>query len=363
MKPVLALASVITKRYMRDKTALFFTFLFPLVFLIVFGFIFKGGSGANFDVAVFDYSNTELSKSFLDTAKKTGVLTIKDIATEDLAKQKISRSEIDAYLVIPDTFGKLDANGQPSGTILLRYSAGNEQTGQALNAFLGAVVSGVNNQISPYTPPLTITNEPQNINKVSRFDYVLAGLLGFSLMSLGIFGVVNGFVSDKKTGAIGRLRVTPLKAWQLIVATALNRVVVAFMSVALMLGVSALIFDFRMKGSWPSFIFVTLLSALCMFGIGLGLGGWAKSEEQAAPLANLVTFPMMFLSGVFFPVFIMPQFMQTISKFIPLTPIVESFRMILTEGKTVFDLGPQLLVILVWTVLAYIIAGKVFRWE
>jgi ABC-2 type transport system permease protein len=363
MKPVLSLASVITKRFLRDKTALFFTFLFPLIFLVVFGFIFKGGNGANFNVAIFNYSDSELAQTFIESAKNTGVLTVKDISEEELAKQKISRSEIDAYLVIPETFGSPDANGMPNGTILLRYSEGNEQTGQALNAFLGSIVLNINNTISPYTPPLTITNEPQNINNVSRFDYVLAGLLGFSLMSLGIFGVVNGFVSDKKTGAIARLRVTPLKAWQLIVATALNKVIVAFMSVIMMLIVSATIFGFTMKGDWFSFIFVTILSALCMFGIGLGLGGWARSEEQAAPLANLVTFPMMFLSGVFFPVFIMPQFLQTISKFIPLTPIVDSFRLILTEGSTLVDLGPQLAIISAWTILAYVIAGKVFRWE
>jgi ABC-2 type transport system permease protein len=100
-----------------------------------------------------------------------------------------------------------------------------------------------------------------------------------------------------------------------------------------------------------------------MFGIGLSLGGWAKNEEQAAPLANLVTFPMMFLSGVFFPTYIMPQWLQNVSHYIPLTPIVDSFRQIITEGKTVFDLGPQLLIIAVWTVVSYIVAGKVFRWE
>lgn len=363
MRSVFTLSKVITRRFMRDKTALFFTFLFPLIFLIVFGFIFKGGNDANFNVAIFNKSESELSQSFMQTAQESGVLTIKDVADEELAKQKISRSEIDAYLIIPESFGSLDQSGKPSGQIILRYSEGNEQTGSALNAFLGSVVSGINNSISPYSPPVIIVSEPQNINKVSRFDYVLAGLLGFSIMSLGIFGVVNGFVSDKKTGAIARLRVTPLKAWQLIVATALNKVIVAFMSVVLMLVVSATIFGFRMKGDWFSFIVVTVLSALCMFGIGLGLGGWARSEEQAAPLANLVTFPMMFLSGVFFPVFIMPQFLQTISKYIPLTPIVDSFRLILTEGYTLLDLGSQLLIISIWTLLAYIIAAKVFRWE
>lgn len=363
MNLILTYAKLSTKRMFRDRTAMFFVFLFPIIFLVVFGLIFRGSDGASFDVAVFNRSSTELSTQFVDIAKKAPSLKVVDVAGEDEAKEKLSRSEISGYIIIPEQFGQSDANGRPSGELVLRYSQGNDQTAQALGAYMNALVGALNQSIAPYSPPFTVKSEAQNIIRVSRFDATLSGLLGFSLMSLGIFGVVNGFVGDKKTGAVGRLRVTPLKAWQLIIASALNRIVIAVVSVALMLTVSALIFGFRMQGNWPSFIIVTILGSLMMFGIGLSLGGWAKSEEQAAPLANLVTFPMMFLSGVFFPTYIMPQWLQEVSKFIPLTPVVDSFRQILTEGRTVFDLGPQLLVIVVWGVLAYVLAGKLFRWE
>jgi ABC-2 type transport system permease protein len=100
-----------------------------------------------------------------------------------------------------------------------------------------------------------------------------------------------------------------------------------------------------------------------LFGIGLALGGWAKNENQAAPLAQLVTLPMLFLSGVFFPTFLMPVWLQAVSRYIPLTPVVEGIRLVVTEGKTIFELGPQLAIIGVWTVVIYIIAFRVFRWE
>lgn len=363
MKPILTYAKMSIKRMLRDKTALFFVFLFPVIFLMVFGLIFKGNGGGTFTVAVFNRSNTSYAKDFVELAKTSKTLKIKEVKDESEAKQKLSRSEIDAYLVLPEAYGVLDANQKPSGVLEVRYSQSNEQTAQAVTAYMTAVVSAVNQQISPYAPPFSVKAEGQNIKQVSRFDFTLGGLLGFSLMSLGIFGVINGFVGDKKTGAIARMRVTPFKAWQLIVGAALNRIVIGMMSIAIMLVVSAIIFGFRMHGNWPSFIIVALLGSLCMFGIGLSLGGWAKNEEQAAPLANLVTFPMMFLSGVFFPTYIMPQWLQNVSHYIPLTPIVDSFRQIITEGRTVFDLGPQLLIIGLWTLVSYVIAGKVFRWE
>ncbi len=99
------------------------------------------------------------------------------------------------------------------------------------------------------------------------------------------------------------------------------------------------------------------------FGFGLAIGGWAKNENQAAPLTQLVFFPMIFLTGIFFPRFLMPEWLQNISALLPLTPVADGIRFIIVEGKTLFDLGPQLGLIALWTVVIYAIAFRVFRWE
>ena len=126
---------------------------------------------------------------------------------------------------------------------------------------------------------------------------------------------------------------------------------------------AVVIFDLNMRGNYLNLIAVVLLGVIMLFGIGLALGGWAKNENQAAPMAQLVTLPMMFLSGVFFPVFLMPEFLQKITQYIPLTPVIESIRRIITENASLIDLAPQLGVMAVWTVVIYIIAFRVFRWE
>jgi len=95
----------------------------------------------------------------------------------------------------------------------------------------------------------------------------------------------------------------------------------------------------------------------------LALGGWAKNERQAAPLGNIIVFPMMFLTGVFFPRFLMPHWLQGVTTYMPLTPVIDGSRMILTEGKHLIDLGPQLGVMAIWLVIVYAIAFRVFRWE
>ena len=173
----------------------------------------------------------------------------------------------------------------------------------------------------------------------------------------------EGFTGDKKNGSLRRLRVAPIRPWQIISATALNRIFVGIVTVALMFVVAVVVFDFNMRGDYISFLLFTIISTICLFGFGMAIAGWAKDSNQAAPLSNLVSFPMMFLSGVFFPVFLMPDWLQKVTQFIPLTPVVEGLRRITTEGQTILELGPQLAVIAAWTVVIYVIAFKTFRWE
>ena len=173
----------------------------------------------------------------------------------------------------------------------------------------------------------------------------------------------EGFSGDKKAGALRRMRVAPIRTWQLITATALNRILIGLMAVSLQVIAAIVFFDFSIQGDLVSLFLFTIISTTCLFGFGMAIAGWAKDSNQAAPLSNLVSFPMMFLSGVFFPVFLMPDWLQSITRFIPLTPVVEGLRLIMTEGQTILDLGPQLAVIGGWTVIIYLIAFKVFRWE
>jgi ABC-2 type transport system permease protein len=118
-----------------------------------------------------------------------------------------------------------------------------------------------------------------------------------------------------------------------------------------------------MRGSYLDLYALLIIGVITLFGFGMAIGGWAKNENQAAPLSNVVAFPLMFLSGIFFPTFLMPSWLQTVSHYMPLTPIVDSIRMVITENRGLLDLGPQLAIIGAWTVIIYIVAFRLFRWE
>lgn len=354
---------MLTKRWFRDPVALFFTFLFPLLFLFVFGSLFRDAD-VSFEVAVLNRSDSQFSQSFVDETKKNKVFKVQDDITNfDDAKEKMGRGEIDSIIELPPDFGKSDTQDIPRGNVVVYYEESNPQTGQTVGGIMQQVLDGINKDLTHATPPLAVEQKATETSNLTRFDYTFSGLIGFSIMSLAIFGMANGFPADKKTGSLRRLRATPLKASQLILATALEYMLIGALSIIAMFIVGLTLFDFQMRGNYLTLALFSLIGIFCMFGFGLAIGGWAKNENQSAPLSNLVAFPLMFLSGVFFPVFLMPEWLQTIAHYLPLTPIIEGIRLITTENASLITLAPELGIMAGWTVVIYFIATKVFRWE
>ena len=356
------LSKSFTLRYLRDKTALFFTFVFPLAFLIIFGFIFRGG-GATFNIALINESKTVYSQNFTDQLRESKSLKFADVSTLDEAKTKLTRQEIDLILILPQEFGQPNSQGVPTGSLQLKYATQDEQTIQTYENVFSGIVQTLNTSLVPTQPPITLQSENLNLKVVSRFDYLFAGILGYALMSLGVFSMSSSFPADKQSGALRRLRMAPLKVWQLILSIGFSRIVVGVIIAALMYGIASLMFEFTIQGNlWYALIF-TVFSTVCMFGIGMGIGGWAKNENQASPIAQLITLPMMFLSGTFFPRFVMPEALQQVSMYLPLSPVIDGLRKILTEGASLTGVGFELILITGWIVIIYVIAIKTFRWE
>ena len=358
-----SLTLALTRRYLRNRVAIFFTVIFPIIFLLIFGGIFGQSQGPSFRVGLINRSNTEFARAFAEGGKQQEVFKITDEASFDHAKVKLGRGEYEAILELPPEFGALDSTGRPSGSVIFYYDQGDDQLAQTFSGVMQGIIDSINQQFVRVAPPLRLEPKPIQTVNLSRFDYTFAGVVGFSIMGLGIFSMANGFTSDKKSGSLRRLRVAPIRAWHLIMATCFNRVLVGIISVIIMFIVAVVLLDFNMRGDYISFILFSMVGTICMFGFGMAIAGWAADDNQAAPISNLVSFPMMFLSGTFFPRYFMPDWLQNLSDYLPLTPIIDGLRLITTEGKTILELGPQFAVISGWVLVMYLLSFRIFRWE
>lgn len=362
---VLTFVKINTRRFFRDRLALFFTIGFPLIFLFVFGGLNSGDRDVSFNVALINQSQSAFSKQFATQLEDSKVIHVDPETTSlEKAKDKMGRSELDAAIILPKAFGDVQSGATyPSGQAEIVYTQNNQQSAQALQGVLEGVFKGINAKVVQTDVPFTVKGTQLNERSLSAFDYTFAGLLGFAIIGMGIFGPVNVFPELKKMGILRRLSTTPLKVWQYFLSTMIGQAVIGLISLAIMFVIAILVFKLQVVGNYFELALFLVFSITMILGIGLALGGWAKNERQVAPLANIVVFPMMFLSGTFFPRFLMPDWLQGLSNFLPLTPVIDGIRLITTEGKHFIDILPQIGLIGAWMIVIYIIAFRVFRWE
>ena len=352
-----------TKRFFRDRLALFFGILFPLIFLFVFGGINKGGGNVSFHVALLNDSHSRFAQQFVNQTKNNKIFKIDD-SVKNLAQanDKMSKSQIEGTIVLPASFGQIK-NGHPSGQVLVYYSPNNDQAGQALTSLLQTQFKGLNSKFVNVQTPFSVVGQQTKQKSLTSFDYAFTGLLGFSILGAGIFGPMNVFPELKKQGILRRFHTTPLRVWQYFLSTMVSQAITGLVAIGVMFITAMIVFNLKVVGNYVEIALFLAYSIIMILGIGLAIGGWARNERQAAPLGNIVVFPLMFLSGVFFPRFLMPDWLQGITNYFPLSPVIDGARLLITEGKHLTDIGTQLGIMAVWLVIVYVIAFRVFRWE
>ncbi|HSX47803.1 MAG TPA: ABC transporter permease [Patescibacteria group bacterium] len=365
LKTIITFTKLNTRRFFRDRLAQFFTVIFPLIFLFVFGSLNKNGGNISFHVALINESNTSFARSFEQNIDRSKTFKVdRTVNTVKEAKNKLTKSQIDGIILLPPNFGAINPGQHlPTGQAQILYSQSTSGTGQTLTSVLDGVFKSINSKFVYTQAPFTVVGKELNEKSLTTFDYTFSGLLGFSIIGVGIFGPVNVFPELKKQGILRRLHTTPLRVWQYFTATMLSQAVTGIISIAIQFLVAIQIFHLKVVGNYPEIIIFTILSIFMILGLGLAIGGWAKNERQAAPLSNIVVFPMLFLSGTFFPRFLMPEWLQHVTNYLPLTPVIDGLRLLTTEGKHLIDVGPQLGLIAVWFIVIYAIAFRVFQWE
>lgn len=359
-----ALTTASLRMYFRNKGAVIFTLIMPLAFLAVFGFLSRSNN-ASINIDVTNYSHSILSHNLIDALKNVKALKVTD-ADENTATDQLSKGKVDLQIVIPKEFGnKLDSNGKPSpSSIITRYNSAKPQNGQAANLIVSQIVSGMNAQINQTPAIITVDSSGVQTNNLNYFDFILPGIMAMTIMQLGIFGVAFAFVSLKANGSLRRLQATPTHPRNFIFAQAITRLVITLLTMAILLGLGIKIFNFHMIGGhYLDFSLVVILGIIVFLGFGFGIAGWAKDENQVAPIANLIQLPMLFLSGIFFPRDAFPAWLKTVTDFFPLTYLSDAMHHIANEGATLSQVSGSLLGLIVWGIIIFVLAINLFRWE
>jgi ABC-2 type transport system permease protein len=358
---MLAITRASLRAIFRSPSAVIFSFAFPLIFILVFGFI-GGGGGMSVRVA-FDKGTDTTTDIYHAITSMNGIrVTYGDGQTlrNDLEKGRLS-----AVIQI-----RKNNVASPAYSIkLVSSEAVNPQNVQVLRSMLDGLINGMSRKIYQNTPTYaTISNEVETVpGRIYRtIDFILPGQLGFSLLSAGVFGVAFIFFSLRQTLVLKRFFATPINRSYIVFGEALSRVIFQLSTAVIILLIGHYAFNFTLVHGWVTFVELLILSfiGLAVFmGFGFVVSGLAKSESTIPPFANLFTLPQFLLAGTFFPIDNFPAWMQPFCKILPLTHLNDAMRNVAFEGARLSDCGKQLSVLGIWGIVSFAIAIKVFKWE
>ncbi len=358
---MLAITKSSLKAILRSPSTVVFSLAFPLIFILVFGFI--GGSG-NVSFSIGFDKITDSTNPVYSALKSVPGIRIENKGEAEL-KDDLEKGRLTAIVNI-----QKNVSASPPYIINLKSSESvNPQNLQVLKSIISSIINKIDQKVYPQTPTFAAINE--NIQKIPgrtyrRIDFILPGQLGFSLLSAGVFGVAFLFYNLRQQLVLKRFYATPIQRPYIILGEALSRVIFQLSTAVIIILIGRFAFHYTLVHGFETFLEIMVLSflALILFmGFGFIVSGIAKTESTIPPLANIVTLPQFLLAGTFFPIDVFPSWLQPICKMLPLTHFNDAMRKIAFEGAHLGDCMPQITILAIWTVVVYAAAIKVFKWE
>lgn len=351
-KATFALAKASFRAIIRSPSSVVFMLAFPLIFILVFGFL--GGGGTQIDVGITPGS--DVNNPIVDAIKQTSIIRLSaNKSTNDLSNL-LKKGTIDALIGVKKN---VIGNGY---NVTVSYTTASQDKGNILKSVLNGVL--YDKKLKPAIAEFqeqTVTGK-----EYKAIDFILPGQLGFSLLATGVFGTAFVFLSLRQTLVIKRFFATPVKRSSIVIGEGLARVGFALCGALFIILIGHFLFKFTLINGVVTVLNMLVLSAIgviVFMGFGFIISGLAKNETMVPPIANMVTLPQFLLSGTFFPIENFPTWLQPFCRILPLTYLNDALRKVAFEGSNLWDVNFQILILLVWGLVVYAVAVKVFKWE
>ena len=350
MKRFLAVLKARNLEFLRDRTALAWNFVMPVAFLFGFAFLFSDQERDVYKVGVYPQSTAIASQesTFFDTRY------VKFIHVDDLqaAIDKVTHHQLDMVI---------DLN--PPSRYWINSTSSN---GYFLEKLL--VADSIKSEdIASFAQMLRFVDIPEKQivtgREVRYVDWVLPGILAVNMMFSCLYGVGYVIVRYRKNRVLRRLQATPLMVFEFLAAQVVSRWLLTVVMAVIVFILCDSFLDFFMQGSYVDLFIVFAIGSLTLISLGLLVAARIKSEELSDGLLNLISWPMMLLSGVWFSLEGVNPLAQTLSQIFPLTHMISAARAIMNDGAGLLDVYPQMLVLISMAVVFFLIGSLSFRWE
>lgn len=360
-KALIAIATASFKAMLRSPSAVIFTIGFPLAFVLVFGFIGNSVFSVRIGVDPASDMHNPIYKALSQNPEVK-------LETNEPQKEMISALKKGRLTSIINITSHPDSGGPAQQYAVELYTS--SAAADKISLFRGIlknIISDENEKTFPKNSSVAMVHATiVPGRKYREIDFILPGMLGFSLLSTGVFGTAFLFFSLRQTLVLKRFFATPVTRFNILFGEALSRLIFQLLGAIFLIVLGYYFFKFTLihgLGTVIEMLILSVIGLIIFMGFGFIISGISKSESSIPPIANVVTLPQFLLAGTFFPIDVFPSWLQPICKVLPLTYLNDALRKVAFEGARLWQLPKELLILLVWGLVVYAIAIKVFRWE
>ena len=344
---------------LKSPSAIIFTIAFPLIFILVFGFL---GDSPGFSIRVATKPGSDTTSPLFAVLQQVPVLKWAHKDSAGIAK----------LLKQGDIVATIDIQKQPEGVkpeykIALNAASTEVLKAQQLQSMLTGIIQNQDAEIRKRQEDLVkVDMHISQVRDYKTIDFILPGQLSFSLLASGVFGTAFVFFNLRQTLVLKRFFATPVRKDVIVISEGLARMVFQMLGTVIIISLGHFVFGFTLYHGLLTFVEIMIVCAIALLvfmGFGFAISGIAKSESAIPPFSNLVTLPQFLLAGTFFPIDNFPKWMQAFCNLLPLTYLNDALRKISFDGASLWEVRMDILALLIWGVIIYAIAGKVFKWE
>lgn len=342
------------KALWRTPSGWLFGFLFPVIFVVIFGYI-SNDSKPEIKVG-FVYDDSSIYAPIKSSFEASSIFVVTEKEQSSELNDDLANGNLDAFIQI-----------KSKSEVLLVTNANRPENVSAIKQTLDKINTELTlSQLE--VPNKAFVVEPTELNsrKTRYIDFVLPGILGYSIMTSAIFGVAYSFLTLRKDNVLKRFFAGPSKISAFILGESMSRSIFILLQNALLLAVAATMFGYTPRNGLSGFFEIGVVIAvglLTFLGFGYAVAGVAKSDEVVSPVANLIVLPQFILAGTFFTVSSLPNWLQMLTKFMPLYHFNEAIRAISIDGAHLLDkqVFTPIGILIVWSVVVYGLASKFFK--
>jgi ABC-2 type transport system permease protein len=349
------------REFTRNRLAMFWSVAFPVLFILLFGTTFSGNGNTTFNVGVAVEDHGTVGPALAQALVGVQAFHVTQGTSAGLL-DNLKQGKLSAVIVIPEGVSAAVAAGKPAN-VEVHYDPSSQTTSQVVLTIVEKVVGGFDQSLTRQPALLILQPFTTTVSSLRTVDFLLPGILAMALMQLGVMATAPPLVQLREQQILRRLGATPLSRSMLLAAQVCLRLTIGLTQTVLLILVGSLVFHVHMLGNWFALAAFVVLGALMFVSLGYLMSGLAKTQDSIMGLSQLINFPMMFLSGLFFPVDMMPGWIKPIINAMPLTYLADGLRQIMVGAIPLHSLQVDLIVLAAWLVVCAILAVRFFRWE